>query len=69
MSKLDLLKLLQACGEESNLADFTPEELQDMLERLQNDGEALPLSLAQLKERYFEYYDDVKDKSLQKQDW
>lgn len=69
MSKLDLLKLLQACGEESNLADFTPEELQDMLERLQNDGEALPLSLAQLKERYFEYYDDVKDKSLKKQDW
>ena len=60
---------LQACGEESNLADFTPEELQDMLERLQNDGEALPLSLAQLKERYFEYYDDVKDKSLKKQDW
>ena len=69
MSKLDLLKLLQACGEESNLADFTPEELQDMLERLQNDGEALPLSLAQLKERYFEYYDDVKDKSLKRQDW
>ena len=69
MSKLDLLKLLQACGEESNLADFTPEELQDMLERLQNDGEALPLSLAQLKERYFEYYDDVKDKSRKKQDW
>ena len=69
MSKLDLLKLLQTCGEESNLADFTPEELQDMLERLQNDGEALPLSLAQLKERYFEYYDDVKDKSLKKQDW
>ena len=69
MSKLDLLKLLQTCGEESNLADFSPEELQDMLERLQNDGEALPLSLTQLKERYFEYYDDVKDKSLKKQDW
>ncbi len=69
MSELDLLKLLQACGEESDLADFSPEELQDLLERMQNDGEALPLSLAQLKERYFDYYDDVKDKSRKKQDW
>ncbi len=69
MSELDLLKLLQACGEESDLADFSPEELRDLLERMQNDGEPLPLSLAQLKERYFEYYDDVKDKSRKKQDW
>ena len=69
MSDLDLLKLLQSCGEESDLADFSPEELRDLLERMQNDGEALPLSLAQLKERYFEYYDDVKDKSRKKQDW
>lgn len=69
MSELDLLKLLQSCGEESDLADFSPEELRDLLERMQNDGEALPLSLAQLKERYFEYYDDVKDKSRKKQDW
>ena len=69
MSELDLLKLLQSCGEESDLADFTPEELQDMLERMQNDGEPLPLSLTQLKEKYFEYYDDVKDPTLKKQDW
>ncbi len=69
MSELDLLKLLQACGEESDLSDFSPEELRDLLERMQNDGEALPLSVAQLKERYFEYYDDVKDKSRKKQDW
>ena len=27
MSELDLLKLLQSCGEESDLADFTPEEI------------------------------------------
>ena len=69
MSELDLLKLLQACGEESDLSDFSPEELQDLLERMQNDGEALPLSIAQLKQRYFDYYDDVKDKSRKKQDW
>lgn len=69
MSELDLLKLLQSCGEESDLADFTPEELQDMLERMQNDGEPLPFTLTQLKEKYFAYYDDVKDKTRKKQDW
>ena len=69
MSELDLLKLLQSCGEESDLSDFTPEELQDMLERMQNDGEPLPFTLTQLKEKYFAYYDDVKDKTRKKQDW
>lgn len=69
MSELDLLKLLQACGEETQLGDFTPEELQDMLERMSSDGEPLPLTPEQFKERYFAYYDDVKDKSLKKQDW
>jgi len=29
----------------------------------------LPLTPAEFKERYFAYYDDVKDKSLKKQDW
>lgn len=69
MSKLDLLKVLQACGEETDLADFTPDELQELLERLQNDGEALPLTKEAFKEKYFAFYDDVKDKSLKKQDW
>lgn len=69
MSELDLLKLLQACGEETELGDFTPEELQDMLEQMRNDGEPMPLTPQAFKERYFAYYDDVKDKSLKKQDW
>lgn len=69
MSELDLLRLLQSCGEETDLADFTPEEIRDMLERLENDGEPLPTTFAQFKEKYFEYYDDVKDKTRKKQDW
>ena len=68
MSELDLLKLLQTYGEETELADFTPEELQEMLDRLRADGEELPLTPAGFKEKYFAYYDDVKDKSLKKQD-
>ena len=69
MSELDILKLLQAYGEETELGDFTPEELQEMLERMENDGEPLPLTKEAFKEKYFTYYDDVKDKSLKKQDW
>ena len=69
MSELDLLKLMQACGEETELGDFTPEELQDLLEQMQNNGEPMPLTPQAFKERYFAYYDDVKDKSLKKQDW
>ena len=69
MSELDLLKLLQTYGEETEIGDFTPEELQDLLARMQADGNELPLSPQTFKERYFAYYDDVKDKSLKKQDW
>ena len=33
------------------------------------EGEEKPMTLAQWKQAYFEKYDDVKDKSLKKQDW
>ncbi len=69
MSQLDILKLLQRYGEETDLADFSPEELQELLQTMQNGDEPLPLSFEQFKERYFHFYDDVKDKSLKKQDW
>lgn len=68
MSELDLLKLLQSYGEETELGDFTPEELQALLEEMQDEA---PMSLTkeEFKEKYFSFYDDVKDKSLKKQDW
>ena len=69
MSELDLLKFLQTYGEEAELADFSPEELQDMMERMKNGDEPLPLIPEEFKKRYFEYYDDVKDPTLKKQDW
>ena len=69
MSELDLLKLMQAYGEETELSDFTPEELQEMLDRMENDGEDLPATPSQFKEKYFDFYDDVKDKTRKKQDW
>ncbi len=69
MSELDLLKLFQLYGEETELGDFSPEELRDMLDALEANGEEIPLTKEAFKEKYFAYYDDVKDKSLKKQDW
>ena len=63
------MKLLQAYGEETELGDFSPEELQELLEEMRNSGEVMPLTPAEFKEKYFAYYDDVKDKSLKRQDW
>jgi hypothetical protein len=36
---------------------------------MENGEEEVPLTTEGFKERYFAYYDDVKDKSLKKQDW
>ena len=69
MSELDLLKLLQTYGEETELADFTPQELADLLDQMQQIGQQRPLTVEEFKQRYFAYYDDVKDKTLKKQDW
>ena len=68
MSELDILKLLQRYGEETELADFSVDELEELLASMQ-DNENLPMSKEEFKRRYFEFYDDVKDKSLKKQDW
>ena len=71
-SELDILKLMQHFGEETELADFSPEELQELLDRMDAGldlDEPLPFNKARFKEKYFAYYDDVKDKSLDKQDW
>ncbi len=68
MSKLDLLKFLQTYGEEVQLADFTPDQLQAYVDELAQKGE-LPMSPEAFKEAYFAYYDDVKDKTRKRQDW
>lgn len=68
MSELDLLKFLETYGEEAELADFSPEEIEDLMQKMKEDG-APPLTPEEFKRRYFEYYDDVKDKTLKRQDW
>ncbi len=66
MSRYDLMKLFSQY-EEFSEGDFTPEELEEYLKYA--EGEERPLSPYEWKAQYFEFYDDVKDQSLKKQDW
>lgn len=65
MTKYDLMKLFSSYDGEISEGDFTPDELEELL-RSAEGGE---LSFADWKEKYFEKYDDVKDKSRKRQDW
>lgn len=67
MSEYDLMKLFSAYDGEICEGDFTPDELEEYLKYA--SGEEAPLSPAEWKAKYFAFYDDVKDKSLKKQDW
>ncbi len=60
----DLMKLSQAFDGEFCLSDFTPEELDEMLDML-DDG----MTAEQIRDKYFEFYDDVKDRVQDKHKW
>lgn len=60
MSEADLYKFFSSYDGEADFSDFTPEELQNLLQQERKKT---------FKEKYFEYYDDVKSQSLKKQDW
>ena len=60
----DLMKLAQAFDGEFCLSDFTPGELDEMLGLIDEN-----MTAEEIRERYFEYYDDVKDRTLDKHKW
>ncbi len=66
MNKWDMMKLFSEF-EELSEGDFSPEEIEAYYAYLQ--GEEHPLRPRDWKAEYFAFYDDVKDKSLKKQDW
>ncbi len=61
MSEADLYKFFSSYDGEADFSDFTPDELRNLLQ--EQEGKM------SFKEKYFEYYDDVKSQSLKKQDW
>ncbi len=60
MTEREMMKLAETLDEFS-MSDYTVAELEMMSKK--NGG------YDKYKEKYFEYYDDVKDKTLRKQDW
>jgi len=64
-SKLELMKIDLTFDGEFCLDDFSPEEIDEMLGF--SDDEAL--TVEQIRERYFEFYDDIKDRTLNKHKW
>ena len=64
ISKLDLMRLAQSYDGEFSLADFTEEELSELLGSM--DGE---MTAEDIRRRYFEFYDDIKDRTLDKHKW
>ena len=60
MNEREMFKLAETM-EEFSVSDFTVEELIAL--RQQKSG------YDKYKQNYFDYYDDVKDKTLKRQDW
>lgn len=65
MNERELMKLAESM-EEFSMSDFTVEELRSMSESSSVEQNS---SYDRYKQKYFEYYDDVKDKTLKRQDW
>ena len=60
MNELEMMKLAETM-EEFSVSDYTVEELR----RMRGDNK----TYSDYKSSYFDYYDDVKDKTLKRQDW
>ncbi len=58
------MRLAEEYDGEFSLADFSEEELEELLRPV---GEAM--TVEELRRRYFEFYDDVKDRTLEKHKW
>ena len=64
ITKWDLLKLSAAFDGSFNPADFSEDELLDMLGLIDE-----PQGIEQIRRRYFEEHDDVKDRTLSIKKW
>ena len=63
ITKWDILKLASAFDGGFNPADYTEEELNEMLGICEECG------IEELRRRYFEEHDDVKDRTLGIKKW
>ena len=64
ISKLDLMRLAESYDGEFCLSDFTADELEEMLRPVDE-----VMTVEEIRKRYFEFYDDIKDRTLEKHKW
>lgn len=64
LTNLDLMRLAQATDGEFDPADYTVEELEELAGYIDDD-----MTAEELRRAYFEYYDDVKDRTLEHHKW
>lgn len=60
MNEREMMKIAERL-EEFSMSDYTVEELENLSQNLKSKNT--------YKEKYFDYYDDVKDRTRKKQDW
>lgn len=58
----DWLKIIERYDEDFKMCDYTPDELEELINAFKNSNE-------KFKDEYFAFYDDVKSSSRKKQDW
>ena len=58
----DWIKIIEEYDEDFKFSDYSPQELEELIDNLKNSNE-------KFKDKYFEFYDDVKSPSRKKQDW
>ena len=58
------MRLAQGYDGEFSLADFTAEELEELLCPVD-----AAMSVEEIRKRYFEFYDDIKDRTFEKHKW
>ncbi len=62
MTEYELMKLSEEFDEAVNYYDFTAEEIAEMARKK-------GMEIEKFKEKYFDYYDDIKHNLKKKQDW
>ena len=58
------MRLAQSYDGEFSLGDFTAEEIEEMLAPVDTQ-----MTVEEIRKRYFEFYDDIKDRTLEKHKW
>ncbi len=64
VTNLDLMRLAQATDGEFDPADYTVEELEELAGYIKDD-----MTTEELRRSYFEFYDDIKDRTLSHHKW